>query len=279
MKKSWLLNTVMLVLVVALAWLAYLKPRSDGLTSYPLSNLKADQVRHIRLERGSSPTVTVEKQDDLWLITAPFSAHADPFQMERLLAIVAARATQRYAGTDLARFELDRPQARLAIDGQLFDFGAISTVTREQYVATEGMVYAINPRYGSAVAASAEELIRRQLFAANEAPVRFEFKDFSVIQRDGKWTLTPPAPDLSQDDFNRWVDEWRQATALRAERHADKIPIGDIKVEFRDGRKLALGILQRESELVISRPDENVRYYVPSQTARRLLAPPGPRNQ
>lgn len=279
MKKSWLLDAVMLMLVVALGWFAYLKPRSDEPTSYPLSTLKADQVRHIRLERVGSPAVAIEKQEDLWLITAPFTAHADPFPVERLVAIVAARAAHRYAGMDLARFELDPPQARLTIDGQSFGFGTVSAVTREQYVLTGGTVYAIDPRYGGALPANAEELIRRQLFAANEAPVRFEFKDFSVIQRDGKWSLTPPARELSQDDFNRWVDEWRHATALRAERHAGKISIGEIKLEFKNGRKLALGILQREPELVISRPDEKAQYYFPTETAKLLLTPPGQQNR
>jgi hypothetical protein len=279
MKKSWLLNAVMLILVVALGWFFYYKPRSDEPTTYALSTLKADQVRHLRLERGVSPAVAIEKQDDLWLITAPFTAHADPFHIERLLAIVAARAAHRYAGTDLTRFELDQPQARLTIDGQSFTFGIVSAMTREQYVLTGGTVYAIDPRYGRALPATAEDLIRMQLFAADEAPARFEFEDFSVVQSEGKWSVAPPVADLSQDDFNRWVDEWRQATALRAERLADKRPVGEIKVEFKGGKKLAIGILQREPDLVISRPDEQVQYYFPSQTAKRLLAPPGQRSQ
>ena len=279
MKKSWLLNTTLLILVVALGWFAYLKPRSDEPTTYPLSTLKSDQVRHIRLERGASPAIAIEKKEDVWLIAAPFTARADPFHVERLLAIVAARTAHRFPGTDLARFELDQPQARLTIDGQSFNFGTVSAMMREQYVLTGGTVYAIDPRYGAALPATAEQLIGRQLFPGNEAPVRFEFKDFSIIQSDGKWSVTPQGADLSQDDFNRWVDGWRQATALRAERHAGKKPIGEIKVEFRDGGKLALGILQREPQLVVLRPDEKLQYYFASDTAKRLLTPPGRRNQ
>ena len=278
MKKSWLLIAALLMLVVALGFFAYLKPRSDEPATYALSTLKADQVRQIRLERGGSPAIAIEKKGNLWLITAPFTAHADPFHVERLLAIVAARAAHRFAGTDLARFELDQPTARLTIDGQSFSFGTVSAVTREQYVLTGGTVYAIDPRYGGALPATAEQLIGRQLFAGNEAPVRFEFRDFSVAQSDGKWSVTPQVVDLSQDDFNRWVDEWRQAAALRAELYADKKPVSEIKMEFRDGTKLTLGILQRESELVILRPDAKVQYYFPSETARRLLTPPGRRN-
>lgn len=279
MKQSWLLNAALLMLVVALAFVAYLKPRSDEPTTYALSTLKADQVMLVRLDRGGSPAIAIEKKGNLWLITTPFTAHADPFHVERLLAIAAARAAHRFAATDLARFELDQPQARLTIDGQSFSFGTVNAVTREQYVLTGGTVYAIDARYGGALPATAEQLIRRQLFAGNGAPARFEFRDFSVTQNDGKWSVTPPVADLSQDDFNRWVDEWRHATALRAERHADNKPIGDIKVEFKDGRKLTLGILQREPELIISRPDEKLQYYFPTGTAKRLLMPPGRRNQ
>ena len=50
--------------------------------------------------------------------------------------------------------------------------------------------------------------------------------------------------------------------------------IGEIKIEFKDGRKLSLGILQREPELVLLRPDQKLQYAFFAETAKRLLAPP-----
>ncbi len=87
----------------------------------------------------------------------------------------------------------------------------------------------------------------------------------------------PGAADLSQDDVNRWVDDWRLASALHAEPYAGGKPLGAIKVEFKDGRKITLDILQREPELVLLRPDQNLQYAFFPETAKHLLSPPGQR--
>jgi hypothetical protein len=275
MTRSWLLNAALLIIVVALGWFVYLKPRSDVPAGYPLSSLRAGEARTIRLDRSGQAPIALEKKDALWFITAPFAAPAEPFQIGRLLSILDARASNRLAATDLARFDLDRPVARLTVDSQTFSFGAINTVSREQYVLTGNTVYPVELRYGAALPADVTPLVRRQLFAGNEVPLRFEFSDFTVASADGKWSVVPAPADLSQDDINRWVDDWRLASALHAEPYAKGKAVGAIKVEFKDGRKITLDILQREPELVLLRPDQNLQYSFFAEIARRLLSPPG----
>lgn len=275
MTRSWLLNAALLAVVAALAAFIYLKPKHDESGTFPLSTLKADKITQLRLERAARPPVVLEKTGGQWLITAPIAARADPLQVQRLLAIVDARTSSRIAATDLARFDLDRPVARLTVDSQTFSFGTINTVAREQYVLTGNTVYPVELRYGAALPADVTQLISKQLFADGEVPVVFEFSDFAVRTADGKWTVTPAPADLSQDDINRWVDDWRLASALRVEPHGKGKAMGKIKVEFKDGRKLTLGIMQREPELVLLRPDQNLQYSFFAQTAKRLLSPPG----
>lgn len=275
MKKSWLVNAALLIAVVALGSLAYLKPRSDEPVTYPVSALKAGDAGKIHLERTGRTPVVLEKKAGLWFITAPLAAPAETLQVQRLLAILDARASNRLGASDLARFDLDRPAVRLTVDAQSFSFGTVSTTAREQYVLTGDAVYTVGPGYGAALPADFTQLIRRRLFADGEVPVRFEFSDFAVKTADGKWTVTPAPADLSQDDINRWVDDWRLASAVRVEPSGKGKMLGEIKIEFKDGRKLTLGILQREPELVLLRPDQNLQYSFFAQTAKHLLSPPG----
>jgi len=274
MTRSWLRIVALLIVVVALGCFVYFKPRSDGPAGYPLSALKAGDAGKIQIERTGQAPATLEKKDAQWFITAPFTAPAEPFQVQRLLSILDARASSRLAATDLARFDLDRPVARLTVDAQTFSFGAINAVEHEQYVLTGNTVYPVEPRYGATLPADVTQLIRRQLFAASEVPVRFEFSDFTVASADGKWSVAPAPADLSQDDINRWVDDWRLASALHAEPAAGGKAAGAIKVEFKDGTKVTLGIVQREPELVLLRPDQNLQYAFFAETAKRLLSPP-----
>lgn len=273
MKQSWRLNLALLAAVAALGWWAYFKPAAET-AALRLSALQAKTVSSVRIERGGQPAVVLQKKNAMWWIVEPLSAPAEPLQVERLLAITGAEASARLAADNLARFDLDRPLATVILDGQSFSFGGVSTATREQYVLTQGAVYTVELRYGAALPADATPLIRRSLFANGEVPVQFEFADFTLHNRDGKWVLAPQSAEPGADDIARWVDQWRQASALRVAVYDQRKPAGEIRIGFKDGRQLALGVLQREPELILLRPDQNLQYTFSSGTAKRLLAPP-----
>ena len=62
---------------------------------------------------------------------------------------------------------------------------------------------------------------------------------------------------------------------MRAARHDGGKTEGLVTVALKDGRSLALGILQREPELVLLRADEGIQYHFFADVGRRLLLPPG----
>jgi hypothetical protein len=278
MKQGWLLNAALLVIVTSLAAFVALKPRSDASATHRVSRLQAQQVQHIRLERKGDPAVVVERKQNGWVITAPLSARADTFQVERLLAILDATAAHRLPAQDLARFELDQPATRITIDGEQFSYGSVNGITREQYVLAGNAVYALAPRYGAMIPANLSQLISKQLFDSTELPVRLELRGFTVTQNTDGWRVSPPPAELSQDDVNRWLDAWRHAAALRTEPYAGGMPVDSIRMELRDGKKLRLDVLQTTPDFVIGRPDEKLRYHFAAQTAKRLLMPPGSRD-
>jgi len=274
MRRVWWRTAILAVAVAALGLFVYLKPDSPS-GGYALSTVKPEAVRVIRLERPRKTTIALEKRGEDWFVTSPFAARAEPLQVERLLAIVGARSAARLAASDLERFDLARPAAHLTIDAQSFDFGIVNEVSREQYVLTGGAVYTVNPHYGALLPASPGELIARQLLGKSEVPVRIELNEFNIANEGGKWVLRPAGGDLSQDDLQRWVDNWRYASALRVEAYGEGTPAAEVKMRLKDGTALALGILSREPELALLRPDQKLVYYLSSGAARRLFARPG----
>jgi len=275
MKRSLWTNALLLAVVAALGLIVYFRPKSGAPVEYALSALKPAEARSLRIEREGAPAIALERRQDAWFLVAPLAARADEFAVERLLAIVQAKAAYRFPATDLARFDLERPQARLVVEGQSFAFGIVSEVAREQYVLTGDAVYAVNPRYGMALPATAAAMVSRRLFAPGEAPVRIETKELAVAQRDGRWIVTPAEEGLSQDDLNRWVDDWRLASALRVEPHTKGKAQAEIRISLKESGTLSLAVLSREPELVLLRPDEKLQYHFSAATAKRLLSPPG----
>ncbi len=274
MKRGWLVNVVLLAAVAALALFAWHTPSRDSVANAPLSTVRASQVRQVALQRPGQPELLLERSGEHWLLTAPVRARADEFQVLRMLTILDARPTAQLAATDLARFDLITPAARLTVDGTDYVFGGINTVTREQYVMRGDTVYAVELRHGAALPVGQGALIRRVLLAENERPVIITLPEFSVRQNDGKWTITPPAADLSQDDLQRYVDRWRYASAATAEAYDGRKPLADYRMVMADGAVLELGLLQREPHLVLWRRDVGLQYQFLAAAGRALLSNP-----
>jgi hypothetical protein len=270
--RQWL-NLALLAAVAALALFVYLKPHKSE-PEHRLSALKAADVRNIRIEIAGSPPLVLERTASDWRLAAPVAARADSFQIQRLLSILDATSKDRLPAAGLARFDLNEPYARVTIDQQTFSYGAVNQMSREQYVLTQDGVYLVPLHYGAALPKTALQLVSKQLFAADEAPVAFEFEKFSLAQQDGKWVMSPAAADLGQDDINRWIDEWRLATALAVQAADNRKPLATIKVKLKSGGDLTLAVLQREPELTLARSDQPFMYQFVGATAKRLLAPP-----
>jgi hypothetical protein len=276
MRRSTWLNALLGLVVAALAAWVYFKPAPGGPVEHPLAALEPSTVGSIVIERTGEPTIAAERKQDGWFVTAPIRARGNETRIQQVLEIAQARSAHRYPAADLARFELVEPQARLTLGKQSFSFGMVSPVTREQYVLAGGSVYAVSPRYGAALPASAADLASLRLLGPAEVPVRFEMGTFSIAQRDGGWRLEPAAADLSQDDLVGWVEAWRHASAVRVELHGTVKPAADdVQITLKDGRQIVLGVLSRAPEVTLVRADERLKYQFRGAVAQRLLAPPG----
>lgn len=274
MKSRSLLNLALLVLVAGLGVFLYLKPKPAAAPEIRLSGLKPDEIQRISVERPGRPAVNLDKQGGAWFVTAPFRARADSFQVQHLLEVLSATSPQRLPAAGLSRFDLDQPALRVTIGPQRFSFGMLNLLTHQQYVETAGSVYLISAGYGGTVPSQAADYASHRLLTSAEQPVGFTFPDFSLSQTNGDWSLTPPQPGLSQDDFNRWVDDWRYASSLATEPYSGSPSLGKIGIALKGGKRLSLEILQWQPELVLLRPDESMEYHFASGMAKQLLAPP-----
>ena len=280
--RSWIPLATLLAVVIALGAWVYHTPASDKVDTHALSALKPKDVKRVRLVTTAVPsanTIVLEQKNGDWRLTAPFAARAENFQVERLLAILEARSTARYPARDLARYGLDTPVTTVTLEDQTFAYGAINKMTREQYVLTANEIYPVPLAYSTGLPRNVDALLARQVLARNEAPSRFELPDFSVSLHDGTWTVAPASNDVGADERIAWVDAWRNASAIRAARNDGAAASQDIKVGLKDGRTIAIGIVQRESELVLVRRDEGVEYHFFGDSAKRLLLPPGTTRQ
>jgi uncharacterized protein DUF4340 len=265
-----------LALLAAVATLAVLVFRKEVGNEAPgVSDLDPAKVASVRLERPEQPIVALEKRGGEWRLTAPVAARADAVRVQRLLQFLTTIPARRLPAQDLARFDLDRPMARIQVDGREWAFGMLNPLTQEQYVRGGDWVYPLDARLTADVFAPAMRFFSPRLLADGESPVAFDIGPVKLEQREGRWVVFPaPAEPPSQDDLNRWVNEWRLATAggVQVATGGSK-PLEEIRLRLADGRALSFQVLSREPNLVLVRADEGLAYRFSKAVGDRLLQP------
>lgn len=279
MKSKILLNLTLIAALVALSLYAYFKPWQEAAPSIKLTQLKRDDITRIAVEPRGAAAIKLEKLDGAWRIVAPLTAQAEATQVDRLVDIVNANAKQKLANADLAQFDLNPPQVRVTLNDQAFAFGRVNDITYEQYVATADGVYLVPPLYGYGIPTDATKLLSRRLLDTGEVAVAFDFGRYRIERDDkGTWAASgefaaAKEQPLSQDDFNRWADEWRYTSALSVAPDKSSRSREQVNVRFKSGKTVTMRIVQKEPDFQLVRSDNAMRYHFGVAVGQRLLDP------
>jgi len=277
LKRRWLLNAGLLVLIAALVLVViYLPGQKKPEAGPPLTTVAADGVARIRIEKPEQPEIMLEKTGGDWKLAAPVKARANRFNVERLLRVLAAPGDTRFPAepAGLSQFGLDKPAARVWFNDQEIDFGALHPLKNQVYVLYHNEVVLIPGHYLAVSAYPYTNFIDSGLFDDGLKLTAVKLPDFTLAQKDGVWRRQPEDKKLTTDRVNDFAAEWQNARALTVDRYSGKEAIGEIEVTaMRDGKteNLKLGILAYKPEFVLHRPDENLEYHFTEETGKHLL--------
>jgi hypothetical protein len=278
MKAKLILNLVLILAVTAVALYAILQPKQAADQGTRISQLKREDITRITVERSKAAPIRIEKSGNGWRILAPFAARADVGQVDRILDITGASAKQKLPREDLARFDLEPPALSVTLNDQVIAFGRINDITNEQYVATSDAVYLLPPFYGYGIPQEAGKLASRKLLDDDEVPVAFDFGAYKVVRDDkGQWSAAGTLPSSgtppTQDEFNRWADEWRVTYALSAEPFKGPASRQRVELRFQNGKTATLHTVPTGTGFDLVREDEKMLYRFGAEVGRRLMDP------
>ena len=284
LRRRWLLNAVLLVMIGALAWLAIQRAGQEKeVTGPPLTVLAADAISQVRLERPGHEGITLEKNGNQWALTAPLRARANPFNIDNLLRLVSAPTQARFpaAGHELAKFGLAQPQARVRFGSDEVVFGSLHPLHSQIYVLYKSEIALIPGRYLGSALYPYTNFIDSRLFESDRKISAIKLPDFTLVQQNGTWQRQPPDKKLTSDRINEFAAEWQNARALHVEKYSGKEILDRIQItSAMNGKsdRLALGVIAYKPDFVLLRPDENLEYHFTEDTGKRLLELSG-RNQ
>lgn len=280
MRIRWLLNLGLVVLVALLAVFALNERKADD-DRVSLTAIEAGNIKTVRLQHGDNEPIVIGKQLDKWVLLEPESARANQFKIRNLLRLAAADSERQFAANTngLGKYGLDKPVARLWLDGQVIHIGARHPFKNAQYVLYKDAVHLISGHYFDSGAYRYVDLISPRLFADHRRPVALDLPQLRLQRNDGAWTIEPEDESLAADRINDFVEQWRNMRALTVARYTGRPVVDRVRVSFvtdegvtnQTREQLELGILSYKPDFVLYREDENLEYRFTEDTGKRLL--------
>lgn len=287
MKKRWLINLILLLLVAAIAAFLYTQPQQEEQKekSHELSTLKLADFSNLRIEFPTKAPVIFEKKDNYWYMQQPYKARADQTMVQRILSIVAATSKEKFPASDLSQFGLDNPELKVKMGDEEFLFGTYNPVSGEQYVAYKDAIYMVEPFYSESAATQPIELISKLPMKPGEKIAGFDFSRLEqwedirlqVDLVEGKWKISTPEAKPDANRMNEWLEVyWKKATASSVELYTPdrKATYPSVEVKLQDGSKVHFDKLQESPEMLLARPDEGMLYHFPQDVGFTMLNPP-----
>jgi hypothetical protein len=277
-KSRLLLNVALLLALVGLALYAYFRPADEGTPEIRITQLNRDQIERVRIERNAAD-IEMEKRNGNWHMLRPFQTRVEQLQIDRLLDISSAIASEQLVSENLSRYGLDPAPITVTLNDQAFTFGNINEITNEQYLGTDDSVYLVRTYLGYGIPVNATKLVSRKLLGDDESPVAFDFGDWQAVKdANGGWSVqgkTAPNSDdaLSGDTLNQWVAEWQLASSLSATSHEGQARGERIVIRFTNGNTATIRVLSRDPDVQLLRVGENMRYELGAEAGGRLLDP------
>lgn len=292
MKKRWLLNLVLLLVVAGLVAFLYLKPKQgdQAEATYEISNYRMAEFNAISIEFPAKAPVTFEKVNGYWHITAPYKTRADQASVQRILGIIAAKTASKIQSSDLEKYGLQNPLIKLklsrsATDAETFLFGTYNPVTDEQYVLHGDAIYLLPNSYSEAASTQIIEMVDKAPLKPTEKVAGFDFSRLEQWEElrlqvdlvDGQWKVSAAKAKPLQNELNEWLDfSWLQAQAKAVELYTPdrKATYPSFEVKLRDGGKVHFDKIQESPELILARPDEGIMYHFQPDAGFTMLNPP-----
>lgn len=286
MKKRWLINLILLLLVAGLGVFVWMrdKPVDSGPQRFPVSAFDPVGVTRINLEQPAKKPVVFEKQNGRWRMLEPYKGRADAFSIGRILSIANAMSTERFVLEDPVKYGLETPQMRVRMDDKVFDFGMFNPVNGEQFVTHGGQVFSVATTFAEAAATQPIELLDKHPLDSSEEIAGFDFSALEQwersrlnvdLQPDGSWKASAAAAKPNQDHMNEWFKEWQELKATAVEPLSpDGAEYPYAIVKLKNGKKIRLIKRQESPELLLLREDESMQYHFPQDVGFNILNPP-----
>ncbi|NOQ94929.1 MAG: DUF4340 domain-containing protein [Methylophaga sp.] len=285
MKKSYITNLVLLLLIFGLYW--FINQESEVITTGNLiSSLPVKQANTIRIQRHNRDDIVIHKENEQWIIKQPIQAPANKVRINLILNLLTVASHSQFKpnpSQSLQQFDLEPTKVRLYINDHSFDFGNIEPLSKYRYIHHNATIYLVDDTIAPLLNANAASFINNRLFSGDQhiskltLPALIHQDSHSLATtiklKESHWTSSNT--ELSTDALTTLIENWKNAYAMQVLPITSKEiqrSIGQtIAIEFNNHSSINL-LLQFDSRsLSLINPETHLKYQFPLPTAQQLF--------
>lgn len=269
MQSKTVLNSILLVVIAALALVVYLDPGKEQQKTDSLTNIDPESLTHFELQ--NTVNLVFDRQDEHWRIVAPIQAPANDGRIKQLLELtqVESRASYPLKPEDLAKFGLDKPKAILKLGQATLVFGGSDPIDMNRYVQVGDTLHLIPDDAYRHLIASPTDFVDKKLLPEEAKLQTLTLPGLKARHGDkGQWVIEPQGDASAMAEL---ASAWQTARAVEVESLTQAVKGDVVQIGLADG-KIEFVILQRDPDLILARPDWKLQYVIPDDTGKRLLS-------
>jgi len=284
MKKSYITNVILLLVILGLYWFINYQPAQ--VESHRLSTLHADQVNTIKIQRYKRDEIVLHREGKQWLIKQPLQANANKTRVNLILDLLSTSSHGQLkldSNLSLQQFDLDPAKITLQINDQRFEFGNTEPLSKYRYIRYHNSIHLINDTVAPLLNANAASFINNRLFPEqlNITSLRLpaivnqqaHSSALSLNLTEGHWKS--PDDTLSADQLTSLVSAWQNAYAIQVlPITADKIQqeIGqDITVKFSNQTTATLLLQFSHQSMTLIDSKKKLKYQFPLSNTEQFF--------
>jgi len=274
MKSRWIVNLLLLLVVVVLAFVARFEPGIDTPQQQTaITPLRQAAIHRIHINRPVRDDLVMERRSDgQWQLLRAIPLPADEFNVRALTRLVEQQPVRRYPAADmnLAELQLAPPVASVFFNDTAVEFGTLEPIDGLRYVRVGKWVYLIHDNYLQLMEVAYSQFVRRRLFATGDRIAALHLPGINLTRAPQGWQLEPKRA-VGTDKLLALIDSWQEATAISVQAAEPGKPSETVKVRLNgNDTPVIFEIVSRKPSLIVARPDFGIQYQLGDRSAAML---------
>lgn len=273
MQSRFIINLILLLIVVGVSlYLTFTSPDDEGSEPVAISDVPAEQIQTIRIERKERPAIHFSKDGDTWMMRSPFEVKARPQRIEALLGLLATPSVDQLDAGDAAldRMNLQTPEVTLRLDDEVFAFGDVNPLDQTRYVLYRDTIHLINDHLYPQLATGAGFFIDTKVVPDDAAISMVQYPQFRLLKQEGRWQLES-ALDISDERVQQLGRVWSELRAGNVRAYEPLEPLYEISVTLDNGEIIHYAVVSDLPTLILARPDLKLQYHIPEYLSEQLF--------